>query len=423
MLRNFTRHFYESVARGPADEGGSDVAGDIPVDADAGTDDAGGDGNAAGTDGAGEAGEAEGSQDKLSVRDQIKNAMKESAEPAPEAKPKKEKAAKTKEAAPAKAAADPAAPAPAAGAIPAPARLSAEAKAEWDKTPPAIQQAFIKAEQDTAAGVEQLKQRYTLIDQALAPHTDALRQMNATPGEAVNRMFLWFKALAGSPQHSFPELAKSMGVDWNKLVAATAQGGQPAPAAGQVDPQATGGTAAPEIPEPVKNYVGQLEQEVQSLKQVVQQIQGGFNGIQENLNTQNEARTQENLTIWSKDKPHFAEVRVDMANLIQSGIVPLKNGQVDLDTAYERAIHMNPEVRAKVYAEQQQADLQVQQQSQEAVTTANKTKVAQARKASASLPVSAPGANNGAPVQKRKPGEKLSVRESLKAAVAELRDQ
>lgn len=421
MLRGFARHFNSTVFRGPDTEGaggGGDADTDLEV---GGVDEGGSEGGAEGTEG--EGGEAP--QEPLSMRDQIKKAMAESSEPAqPKAKkePKGRAAAAPKDGAPAAPKDGTAAAAPAAGEVPMPESLPATLKAEWDKAPQPIKDAFIKREQDMARGVNELKQRYTLIDQAIAPHTDALRQMNATPGEAVNRMFLWFKALAGKPEEAFPALAQNMGFNWQQLTAPKASGADPAHSQSQAQPG-----AAPEIPEPVRNYVGQLEKQVRDLTGMVQQIHGGFSGIQQDLNTQNEARTRENLSIWSKDKDYFEEVRVDMAKLIETGLIPLKpDGQVDLDTAYERAIHFNPTVRAKVLAAQQQANQQVQQDAEKAATTAQQTQVTKARRASVSLPASTtPGAGNGAPVAPRgqKPGQKLSVRESLKQSIAQLRDQ
>jgi len=413
LLRSF-KHFNDTVFRGPDMEGG-DAGGASETDLDTGGSDVGSNDTDGGGDGGGESHESQ----PLTVREQLKKAIAETSEPQPKKEKRDPKTGrfgdrqpKGQEAAPQ----EDKTPAQTTVTEP-PASLPKELKADWDKAPPAIQQAFLKREADMAKGVEELKSRYNLIDQAIAPHTDALRQMNATPGEAVNRMFLWFKALANSPAQAFPELARSMGVDWAKVVPQQARAAPAAPVAGT---EATG--AAPEIPEPVKQYVGTLEKQIQDLTQVVQQVYGGFNGIQQNMNSQNEARTRENLSIWAKDKPYFDDVRVDMAQLIEKQIIPLKpDGQVDLDTAYERAIYFNPTVRAKVLAEQQQANQQVQQQTKEAATTAQTAQVTKARKAAVSLPVGGPGAQ--APAAKKKPGEKLSVRDSLKAAMAELRDQ
>ena len=406
MLSSLTRHFNETVFRGPDTEGtGADVE-DIHDDAVDATDDGG-------TDGSGDdLSEAPVEEKRLSVREQIKKSMAETAEPA---KPKR---ANKGQAQAAPKVAEPLANAPAAPtapAIAAPDSLSKEAKAAWEKAPPEIQAAFVKREQDMAAGVAELKNRYSQIDQALAPHTDALRAMNATPGDAVNRLFLWFKALASQPAKAFPELARNMGIDWNQL---TAQQNPAQPATINQD----GSPAAPtEIPEPVKNYVGSLERQLQQMGQLVNQIGGRFGQVESNLNAQNEARTRENLSIWSNGKPYFEDVRQDMAKLIETGIVPLKDGQVDLDTAYERAIYLNPEVRAKVLAEQQQANAQVQQQAAAVATTTRQAQANKARRAAVSLPVSTPGTPSGN--SSRKPPGKMSVKDSIKAAMEQLRDQ
>lgn len=409
MLRSIARHFNDTVFRGPDDEGLNSAGEADTLDT-----------------GAPDSGEApdEGSepepQERLTVREQIKASIAETREEPSATREKKVRNSKTgrfdkgAEAAPVETA--PVETVAPVATIPAPESLPKEAKAEWDKAPEAVKAAFVKREQDMAAGVAQLQQRYSLIDQAIEPHTDALRKMNATPAEAVNRMFLWFGALAGSPDKAFPALAQSMGLDWGKIT-----GGQ-TPAA-PVDPNQPAPTgAAPEIPEPVKQYIGKMEGAIQQLTDQLNQLGGQIAPIQQNIDVQNKARTQENLTLWSKDKPHFEDVRVDMANFLQSGIIPLKDGQVDLDTAYERAIHFNPEVRAKVLAEQQQANLQVQQQSKDAATTAQKTQVEKARKAAVSIPASTTP-NGQPPLVKKKSGAKLSVRDSLKAAMAELRDQ
>lgn len=423
FMRSLARHLNSTVFRGPDTEVGSDAStggtGDTDLDVvggdDAGSDQVDDDSSVAGNE----------PDRPLTVREQLKKSIAEVNEDEAnknkrESKKAPRKAAAT-EKAPAAAEADPAA-APVAE-IAAPESLSKEAKEAWKDAPLAVKQAFVKREQDMQRGVDELKQRYALIDQAIAPHTDALRQMNATPQEAVDRMFLWFKALAGSPTEAFPQLAKSMGIDWQKLV-----GGQQPQPQQQSQVNADGTPAAPEIPEPVKNYVGQLEEHIRNLTQQVQQnfqqLGGRVESFEQTQQRENMQRTTENLMMWAKDKPHFEEVRQEMASLIQSGMIPLKDGQVDLDTAYERAIHFKPEVRAKVLAAQQQANQQVQSDAAKAATTAVQNKTNQARKAASSLPATnPPGSNQAQGGLKKKPGQKLSVRESLKAAMADLRDQ
>jgi len=420
MLRSFNKHFNETVFRGPDTEGGSDVE----LDTDTGDVDAGDTGGADPDDG--DSGEADTPKEPLTVREQLKKAIAETSEPSEKPKSTK-KASRIGDRTPKAAAPDPAAaPEAAQGTVPAPESLSKEAKAAWDAAPQAIKDAFIKREQDTARGVEELKQRYANIDKAIAPHQDALRQMNATPGEAVDRMFLWFKALANSPAESFPALAKSLGLDWSQLIGLQQQvQGQQPPAGQQPDPNAQPGAVPPtqeELSPAVRQYIEQMQQQLAQVQGYVQQVGGRFQTMEEQVQQQNMQRTEENLKLWSNGKPYFDEVRLEMAQLLQSGLIPLKDGQVDLDTAYERAIYFNPEVRAKVLAEQQQANTQVQQETAAAATTAQQAQVSRARKASVSLPSSNPPGTPSAAV-KKKPGQKLSVRESLKAAMAELRDQ
>jgi DNA-binding TFAR19-related protein (PDSD5 family) len=217
-----------------------------------------------------------------------------------------------------------------------------------------------------------------------------------------------------------------MGIDWTKLAPQAVSSPPAAASAAVAEGGAAGAPPVTEIPAPVKEYIGNLEQQLRQLSGVVNQIGGQFGNMQQNFQVQSEAKTRENLSIWAKDKLHFEDVRQDMAKLIETQVVPLKaNGEVDLDTAYERAIYFNPEVRKKVLAEQQQADLAARQQTQDAATTAQQTQVGKARKAAVSLPASStPGATQGSrAVVAKKPGQKTPVRDSLRQAIQQLRDQ
>lgn len=416
LFLNSTRPFYA-----PENEGGGDASIENDI-SDVGSDgggDAGGDVEGGDpSEGAGEEGSESGKP--LSVREEIKKAMREAATPEQgqqqQPKPKGKKAAAPKTAPVEGQQQTPALQ----SAIAAPERLSKEAKAEWDKTPEPVKQAFIKAEQDMQRGVDELKGKYALIDKALAPHQDAIRQMNASPGEAVDRMFLWFKALSQSPVNAFPQLAKSFGMDWNKIVAATGQqaGGQQQPQTQQEKDQQT--ATVQQSPE-----YQQLATAFTNLQRELNEIKTGFGSMKQDVETQNYNKTRDNLNLWSQGKEYYEEVRNEMAQLLQMGVVGYNDkGQVDLDKAYETAIYMNPTVRAKVLAKQQQADQQVQQQSAAAATTAQAGQVAKAKKAAVSLPVGgAPGAGGTAISKQQAPRKGMSVRESLKASIAELRDQ
>src|ERR1700744_1623899 len=132
MLSSLTRHFNESVFRGPDMEGGAD-GGEVEPEVGGGED--------LGHD---EGGGEETHDEPLTVREQIKKSIAEASEDA--AKPKEKKpSGRFGDRKPAAAApAVEAKPAEPVSTTPAPTSLPKEAAAEWAKTPVAIQNAFIK---------------------------------------------------------------------------------------------------------------------------------------------------------------------------------------------------------------------------------------------------------------------------------------
>ena len=281
-----------------------------------------------------------------------------------------------------------------------------EAKNEWQRLPPTVQAAVSKREQDTQKGVDELKKRYEDIDKTLAPHLEAIRRHGHTPAQAVGQLFSWFEALAQNPDQAFPALAKSFNYDLAKSA-----GTSSAPAA--ATPAQTNGQAGEQTQEPSATATNELNPQ---LKQMIDQITQKVTGLEFTFAQQNEAKTQEVLNLWSKDKPHFTEVRGMMAQLIASGAIPLKDGRVDLDGAYEAAIWAHPEVRAKVLAAQTAAHEAKLEEALEKKQRAQQEAANKARRAAVSLAPAAPsaGAGKGA-IKKGK-----SVRDSLKDAMDEL---
>ena len=291
----------------------------------------------------------------------------------------------------------------------APEAFSKEAKASWAKVPPTVQAAILKRETDTAKGVEELKNKYKDIDTALTPHMNAIRQHGHTPGQAVNQLFSWFQALSANPDVAFPALAKSFGYDLAKFV--QAQQAQPA----ATDPNAQQAQPAGAIPPELQKYITDLQAELNGIKQ---SFGKELVGLKSTFQQQNDAKTQEILSTWSKDKPHFEEVRGLMAQLIQSGAIPIKNEQVDLDGAYQMALYAHPDVRAKVLAEQQAAQQAEAKAKAAALKKQQEEQAVKARRAGSSLGGGAPG-EAGAQVPGKK-GKGRSVRESILAAREEL---
>ena len=277
----------------------------------------------------------------------------------------------------------------------------------WATVPPAWQAAIAKREADMQKGVDELKAKQADIDKALAPHMNAIRQNGHTPAQAINQLFAWFQALSVNPNEAFPALAKSFNFDLAKALPKTEAAADTKAAAGD---QPEG-----EVPPALQAYISKLESNVTALKK---ELTDKIGGLEANYQRENDTRTNEVLRNWSKDKAHFESVRGLMAQMIQSGAVPLKDGQVDLDGAYEMAIYANPEIRAKVLAEQQakaEADRKAKAAAEE---KKRQEEVQKARKAGVSLGGGAPG-ETGAGVQGKR-GKGKSVRESIMEAREEL---
>jgi hypothetical protein len=304
---------------------------------------------------------------------------------------------------------------PATGAPAAPAGWSKEAKAAWGELPEPVRAAVAKREADVQKGVDQLKAGYADIDRAISPHDAAIRQHGHTRAQAIDQLFGWFRALASNPTQAFPALAKSFNID----LAQFAQAGGAAPP--QVPAAGANGAAAPAPGQPeavspaIQQYIDAMQARQQQLEA---QINQRFGTLEQTFAQQNEAKTHEVLAAWAKDKPHFEEVRQTMSRLIASGEVPLKEGRVDLDGAYETAIWAVPGVREKVLADQAKAAEAKRAAAASARAAAVQAEADKARKAGVSVTGGAPGAAGPAVAQPK--GKGKSVRESLMEARAEV---
>jgi len=290
----------------------------------------------------------------------------------------------------------------------APEGWSKEAKAEAAKVPPAVQAAITKRETDMAKGVAEIKQRYADMDQAIQPRVDLIRKHGHTPAQAVNQLFTWFEALANRPDQAFPALMQSFRWDPRALLAHVQPAAKEPGAEGEQQP-------AGDVPPAVQDYINKMELRQQQLEQAVTQK---FGHLENTFAEQSFAKTNDVLRNWSKDKPHFEDVRMAMAHFIGSGLVPpLENGSADLDKAYDMALYAMPDVRSKVLAEQSAKATADRKAKAEAEKKAQQAAADKARKTGLSITGGAPGAAVAS--QGKKPKSK-SVRESIEEARREL---
>lgn len=294
-------------------------------------------------------------------------------------------------------------------AVAAPKAWAEEAKAEWEKLPPAVHAAVIKREADMSRGVDALKAQYNELDKVLQPRRQTIKAHGHTDAQAVNQLFAWFEALTANPQQTFPALAQSFKFDLKSLFPGVTE-----PVKEQ--PKVEGGQPVGEIPAPVQNYINEIRGELTALKQGVQQQ---FGNMQNTFAQQSYQKTEEILGAWAKNKPHYEEVRGLMAHLIGSGAVAaLPNGSADLDTAYDMALYAMPEVRQKVLADQKAAADAETARKATAERQAQQVQADKARRAATLLGPSAPGSPVDPKTGKKK-GK--SVRESIADAMEEVR--
>jgi len=267
---------------------------------------------------------------------------------------------------------------------PPPSLTKAEQTTLWPTLSPEAQKAFARIEEGARKGVEQLRTRYQELDNAVAPYRDTIKRLGFQEAQAVDQLFKWQMALAGPDKiRAFVHLMQSHGVD-------------PATFANAL--QSTQGAAQPNAIPP------EFLNELNGLKQKIGQFDQHFA-------TQTRSQAEQTVMTWAKDKPHYQKVRGLMGQFIQSGAVPLKDGNVDLDAAYDMAIHAHPEVRGLVFQEQQQA-----------AAAERKAAAEKARKAGSSMRTGTPAPiapANGLDKQYRNE----SARDSIKRAFEEYRAQ
>jgi hypothetical protein len=199
--------------------------------------------------------------------------------------------------------------------------LRKDEAAEWDKTPPKIQEAFNRRINETMAGLDQYKQAASFgqnVYKEMQPYEATFRSLGLAPEKAVGELLKNDYILrSGTPQQkqsAAQNLLKYYGIDMGSVTAE-----QP-----YVDPQ-----------------VDNLQRQLSQMQNYIQNQEAQSQSAQETaLNSEIAKAAQEN--------EHFDRVKPEMAALLQAGQAK------DLNEAYEKAIWINPEVRGLVLAKQQE---------------------------------------------------------------------
>lgn len=228
----------------------------------------------------------------------------------------------------------------------APAGWTTEAKAEWLKLTPAVQQAVIKRETEISEGGRRWSEEKRTYEETLAPLRTAAQKYGLPEKEGLQRLLVANDFLERDPAAAIDWLAKSYGVQI------------------QIN-----GVSQPQQPQAQQQpYVDP------NLAVVTQEL----NTIKATLAEREAAEIEQTINSFRNDQhPHFDKVRATMGQLITAGKA------ANMEEAYEQAIWLDPEIRAGLITAQSAKT------AEEAKAKALE-QVSKARKAGVSVPGGSP---------------------------------
>lgn len=231
-----------------------------------------------------------------------------------------------------------------------------EAAEAFATLPPLVQEEITKREQDIFRGISQYKEHAQIgqvFDTTLKPMLPLFQKYNLNPADAAKRaLTAHFNLTLAAPEVKV-ELARTLLRDY----------GIPLEALGLPD----GTTSAVQAQ---SNPI--LEQRISQLQQQLAEVGQTTTFMQQRYAEQVRSQTRGTVDKFADDPAniYFNDLTDDMVRLIQSGAAQ------DLPEAYEKAVWLNPVVRAKEIAR-----LSAAQSAQSA--TQSTAKISEARRASA----------------------------------------
>lgn len=249
--------------------------------------------------------------------------------------------------------------APAEAPVDAPLQWPAAEREAFAALPPASQKFvlnYVNGAQQAYSQAVQAYQRLTAVDQVLAPRRTVWAREGMDDAAAMRQIFAITDYAAQQPQEFLKWFAQAKGIDLTDLLPAQ---------------QTT------EFTDP---RVLKLEQELQTTRATLNQIQGGFQSQAQAQQAQYVAGLDQQIHAFRAETdekgglahPYFNDVLPQMTALLGQGVAP------DLKTAYEMACRAHPTVFARIDAAAKAAS------AQEAAKKA-KEKAAAARAAGSSV--------------------------------------
>lgn len=206
----------------------------------------------------------------------------------------------------------------------APSRFSADAKAEWEKTPPAVRAETQRAMRELEGGIE--KYRQTM--EPLKPWLELAAKQNQSLPQALERYHSVERELEADPVRGLDLICRNMGFTLRDIAARIT---------GQKPDEATAQT---------ENYIARLQDQIAALQDQV-------GGVTKTIETQRTQGLWQHIDGFAAQpgRERFEELSDDIAFFLKSGRAS------DLAAAYDLAARLNP---APVIAPPPQSALQAQ---------------------------------------------------------------
>jgi hypothetical protein len=256
----------------------------------------------------------------------------------------------------------PAETAPAAPSIEPPASWSAEAKAKWTTLPPDVQRVIADRESEAHKAITGMGEKAKFAEQleeVLGPRRQALAASFGSEAAALKQLFALSDFASNDPAGFAQWFAQQHGLNFGQTNA-------PAQPQGPQDPA--------------------TDRRLRAIEQTVSQQQQA--AMDADIRSFADAKAPDGAPL----RPHFEAVRAQMGRIIGAGLA------TTLEDAYEQAVLINKDVRAKIEADKAAAAAKAAAEAEAKRREEAAKAAAEARKA-ASVNVRSTGSPSGSPAK------------------------
>lgn len=252
-------------------------------------------------------------------------------------------------------------PEPAKHAVPPPNSWAKEAKAEWDKLPPKVQETIAQREAESHKAISSLGQfakAMEPIHNTLSEHADRIRASGKDVATYMADVMRADQALARDPVGFIREIADHFKLDTNAIF----------------DP-----FSVPSQDAQSQQVTAQLNaawQEIEHLKRQLGDTRQRVEGREAEEQKARQSQFESDVQAFASDKPDFdelaADIEINCAQIKRSN--PTLSAKEVLQQAYDRARWANPATRERLLqAQQAEAEKKRLEQAKQAASTARRS--------------------------------------------------